>query len=286
MSEKRSVSTPLAFALLFGAGVLWSTGGVLIKWIDWHPIAIAGMRSIISAGILLGFIRRPKFNWSFAQVGGALCFTATVILFVTSTKLTTAANAILLQYTAPIYTALFAGWFLGERTSWRDWIATVVVLCGILIFFLDKLTLQGTWGSILAALSGITWAWLNLFMRKQKDSSPFESILLGHLFAGIIGLPFMFRSTPSPMGWLGLLLLGVFQMGISHFIYAIAIRRVRALDAVLILTIEPIFNPVLVFLIIGETPGMMALIGGAVVLAAVTTRSILQVRIKRNGLEA
>jgi drug/metabolite transporter (DMT)-like permease len=283
MSDTRAISTPTAVVLLFGAGILWSTGGALIKWIDWHPFAITGMRSLISAVILLGLIKKPRFNWSFAQVGGALCFTSTVILFVTSTKLTTAANAILLQYTAPIYTALFAGWFLGEHTSLYDWLATLVVFGGIALFFLDDLTLRGTWGSILAALSGITWAWLNLFMRKQKDGSPFESILIGHLIAGIVGIPFMFRSTPSLIGWTGLVLLGVFQMGISHFIYALAIRRVRALDAILILTIEPIFNPVLVFLLIGESPGRMAIVGGAVVLGAVTTRSVLHVRGRNRG---
>ena len=197
VSDKYSVSKPVAYMLLFGAGILWSTGGFVIKWIDWHPLAIAGMRSLISSIVLLGFIGKPRFNWSHAQVGGAISFTATVILFVTSTKLTTAANAIPLQYTAPIYIALFSGWFLGEHTRWYDWIATVVVLGGILLFFLERLSIQGTWGSVLAAFSGVTWAWLSLFLRKQKEGSTFESILLGHILTAIIGLPFMFGSSPS-----------------------------------------------------------------------------------------
>ena len=285
MSSRYSVSTPLAYVLLFGAGILWSTGGVLIKWIDWHPLAIAGVRSAIAAVVLSGFIRKPRFNWSFAQVGGAVCFAVTVILFVTSTKLTTAANAILLQYTAPIYTALFSGVFLKERVHWYDWLVTMVVFGGILLFFMDNLTLRGTWGSVLAIFSGVSWAWLGLFLRKQKDASPFESILLGHLLTCVIGLPFMFHSAPSAAGWLGLVLLGIFQMGISHFIYALAIRRVRALDAILVLTIEPVFNPIIVYILIGESPGRMAIVGGCVVLCAVTVRSILQVRKKRKRRE-
>jgi len=243
------------------------------------------MRSAIAAVVLSGFIRKPRFNWSFAQVGGAVCFAVTVILFVTSTKLTTAANAILLQYTAPIYTALFSGVFLKERVHWYDWLVTMVVFGGILLFFMDNLTLRGTWGSVLAIFSGISWAWLGLFLRKQKDASPFESILLGHLLTSVIGLPFMFHSAPSSAGWLGLVLLGIFQMGISHFIYALAIRRVRALDAILVLTIEPIFNPIIVYILIGESPGRMAIVGGCVVLSAVMVRSILQVRKKRKRRE-
>jgi drug/metabolite transporter (DMT)-like permease len=266
------------YLLLFGAGILWSTGGVLIKWIDWHPLAIAGMRSIISAVVLLGLIRKPKFNWSVPQVGGAIAFTATVLLFVTSTKLTTAANAILLQYTAPIYTALFAGGFLHERTEWYDWLAVVVVFGGIMLFFLDELSLRGTWGSILAALSGVSWAWVGLFLRKQRHGSPFESVLLGHIIAGLIGIPFMCKHVPASDVWLGLVMLGVFQMGLSYYMYARAIKRVRALDAMLVLTIEPVLNPMLVFLFIGEVPGRMALVGGGIVLCVVTARSIMQLR--------
>ncbi len=266
------------YLLLFGAGILWSTGGVLIKWIDWHPLAIAGMRSLISAVVLLGLIRKPRFNWSVPQVGGAIAFVATVVLFVTSTKLTTAANAILLQYTAPIYTAMFAGRFLHERTEWYDWLTVVVVFGGILLFFIDGLSLRGTWGSVLAVLSGVSWAWVGLFLRKQRHGSPFESVLLGHLLAGVIGVPFMFRSTPTPEGWLGLVLLGVFQMGLSYYMYALAIKRMRALDSMLVLTIEPVLNPVFVFLFIGEVPGRMALVGGGIVLCAVTARSIMRLR--------
>ena len=135
---------------LVAVAVLWSSGGVLIKLIEWNPLAIAGMRSAITAVLIMIVVRKPKFSFSSVQIGGAICFLGTVLCFVSATKLTTAANAILLQYTAPIYTALFAHRFLVEETSWVDWITIAVVLCGVALFFLDDLTLGGYYGNILA----------------------------------------------------------------------------------------------------------------------------------------
>ncbi len=274
MIKKTSSTTSLAFGFLVGANILWSSGGVLIKWVSWNPLAIAGVRSAISAVILLIFIGRPNFTWSFAQVGGALSFAATVILFVTATKLTTAANAILLQYTAPIYTALFSSWFLGERTVWYDWTTIFIVIGGIVLFFMDNLTIEGYWGNIIAVVCGITTAWMVLFLRKQKSGSPFESIVLGNIITAIIGSPFMWDSAPSIYGWVGLIFLGVFQLGFSFILYVIAIKQVTALDAVLVSTIEPILNPVWVFLFLNEAPGRMAILGGSVVFISVTVRCI------------
>ncbi|UCB44424.1 MAG: EamA family transporter [Spirochaetota bacterium] len=283
LSDK-TPGTPLAVMLLLGSAALWSTGGVLIKWIDWNPMAITGVRSAIASVVLLTFIGKPKITWSFAQLGGALSFTVTVFLFVSAIKLTTAANAVLLHYTTPIYTALFSSWFLKERTSPYDWLATAVVVGGVALFFFDKLEARGLWGNIMAISSGFTWAWLALFLRKQKSGSPFESILLGHWLTFIIGIPFMFRGGPSVQGWVGLALLGIFQLGISYVMYAYAIRKVKAIEAILIFAIEPVLNPILVFIIIGEMPGKMALFGAVIVLGAVTVRSIFH--IKRGNVDS
>jgi len=120
--------------LLVITAVLWSLGGLLIKLVDWNPLAIAGVRSAISASILLIYLKKPKFIWSRAQIGAALAYMVTVIFFVLATKMTTAANAILLQFTAPVYVALFSGWFLGERIKIIDWVAVFTVLGGITCF--------------------------------------------------------------------------------------------------------------------------------------------------------
>ncbi len=274
MSNDTRTHHPLSVISLVVTAVLWSSGGVLIKLIDWNPLAIAGMRSAIAAALIMIVVRKPKFHFSPVQIGGAISFSATVICFVSATKLTTAANAILLQYTAPVYTALFAWRFLGERTSWVDWATIAVVFGGVTLFFLDDLSRGGYIGNILALLAGVAHAWLGLFLRKQKDASPYESILLGNMLTAVIGLPFMLGASLSILDWTGLALLGVFQLGFSYILYAYAIKRVRALDAMLIFMIEPILSPIWVFLVVGESPGRWAIVGGAVVIISVTIRSI------------
>ena len=274
MSNDTRTHHPLSVISLVVTAVLWSSGGVLIKLIDWNPLAIAGMRSAIAAALIMIVVRKPKFHFSPVQIGGAISFSATVICFVSATKLTTAANAILLQYTAPVYTALFAWRFLGERTSWVDWATIAVVFGGVTLFFLDDLSRGGYIGNILALLAGVAHAWLGLFLRKQKDASPYESILLGNMLTAVIGLPFMLGASLSILDWTGLALLGVFQLGFSSILYAYAIKRVRALDAMLIFMIEPILSPIWVFLVVGESPGRWAIVGGAVVIISVTIRSI------------
>ena len=274
MSNDTRTHHPLSVISLVVTAVLWSSGGVLIKLIDWNPLAIAGMRSAIAAALIMIVVRKPKFHFSPIQIGGAISFSATVICFVSATKLTTAANAILLQYTAPVYTALFAWRFLGERTSWVDWATIAVVFGGVTLFFLDDLSRGGYIGNILALLAGVAHAWLGLFLRKQKDASPYESILLGNMLTAVIGLPFMLGASLSILDWTGLALLGVFQLGFSYILYAYAIKRVRALDAMLIFMIEPILSPIWVFLVVGESPGRWATVGGAVVIISVTIRSI------------
>jgi drug/metabolite transporter (DMT)-like permease len=264
-----------AISFVVVAAILWSSGGLLIKWISWNPIAIAGARSAIAALVLLVALRRPHLTWSSAQIGGAIAYTVTVILFVLANKLTTAANAILLQYTAPIYTALFGAWFLGERARRLDWITILVVIGGMVLFFLDDLATGGFWGNVCAISSGITFASFIVLMRKQKNESPLECVFLGNILTALIGFPFMFEEMPSASSWMGLVLLGVFQLGLSHALYAVAIKYVTALEAMLISVIEPILNPLWVFLIMGEAPGPWALVGGLIVLVSVTIRHVV-----------
>jgi len=264
-----------AIVFLALSAILWSFGGLFIKLVSWNPMAIAGLRSFIAVLVLLAYVRHPRFTWSFPQMGGAIAYAVTVTLFVLATKLTTAANAILLQYTAPIYVALLGAWFLGERAEWFDWIIILILIGGIALFFLDHLTVGNLLGNGFAILSGISFACLVLFLRKQKDESPIGSIILGNLLTGLVGLPFMFESMPGALSWAGLLFLGVVQLGLSYVLYSEAIKHSAALEAILIPGIEPILNPIWVFLILGEVPGKWALVGGAIVFVSVTTRSVI-----------
>jgi drug/metabolite transporter (DMT)-like permease len=220
-------------------------------------------------------LRRPHLTWSSAQIGGAIAYAVTVILFVLANKLTTAANAILLQYTSPIYVALFGAWFLGERATWLDWTTIFVVIVGMALFFLDDLAIGGFWGNVCAISSGVTFACFVLFMRKQKTDSPLESVFLGNILTALIGFPFMFEAMPSASSWVGLMLSGVLQLGLSHVLYSAAIKHVTALEAILISVIEPILNPLWVLLIMGEAPGPWAFLGGFIVLVSVTIRYVV-----------
>jgi drug/metabolite transporter (DMT)-like permease len=269
-----SKSTAIIFLLC--TAILWSTGGFLIKFIEWHPIAIASGRSIIAALIMWAYVKKPKFTWSNIQIMGAVAYAFTVILFVIANKLTTAANTILLQYTGPIYVALFSYWFLKEKITSIDWITILTVILGMTLFFIEKLSPDGILGNFIAILAGIAFAWLALCLRKQKDGSPLESLILGNILTAIIGLPFIIDTgIPSQQSMIALFVLGIFQLGIPYILYSKAVKYVSALDAVLIPILEPILNPLWVFLLLGESIGMWPMIGGAIIIVAITTRSIL-----------
>ncbi len=263
--------------LLLLAAILWSLGGVLIKSIDWHPMAIAGGRSAIAIPLMLACIGWPKFSFSRAQIGGAIGYALTVVLFVFATRMTTAANAIFLQYTAPIYVAVIGRWYLGERALRIDWLVIAVALGGIALFFLDRLTVSGFWGNIVALCSGLAFASVAIFLRKEKAGSPVTSIILGNVIVAVAGAPFMLQSSLGDGGVWRLLLLGTLQLGLPYVLYATAIKHVTALEATLIPLLEPVLNPLWVMLTLGERPGGWAMVGAALVLAAVLTRGAVMI---------
>ncbi len=270
---------PPIFLLL--AAILWSLGGVLIKSIDWHPMAIAGGRSAIAIPLMLACIGWPKFSFSRAQIGGAIGYALTVVLFVFATRMTTAANAIFLQYTAPIYVAVIGRWYLGERALRIDWLVIAVALGGIALFFLDRLTVSGFWGNIVALCSGLAFASVAIFLRKEKAGSPVTSIILGNVIVAVAGAPFMLQSSLGDGGVWRLLLLGTLQLGLPYVLYATAIKHVTALEATLIPLLEPVLNPLWVMLTLGERPGGWAMVGAALVLAAVLTRGAVMMTGRR-----
>jgi drug/metabolite transporter (DMT)-like permease len=264
-----------ALLLLAVTAILWSIGGLLIKNIHAHPLAIAGSRSAIAALIMLIYVKKPRFNWSFPQLAAAFAYSLTVISFVAANKYTTAANAILIQYTAPVYVALFGAWLLKEKPKPVDWATIAVVFGGMVLFFMDDLDTRGAFGNILAALSGVGFGLFPIFMRMQKDGSPIESVILGNLLTAIIGVPFLLSATPGVTGWLFLGILGTFQLGLSYILYSIAIKHVTALESSLITVIEPVLNPIWVCLFMGEVPGIFSILGGIIVLLAITLRCVV-----------
>ena len=269
------ISRTSAIVMFACTAILWSFGGLMIKMVSLNPIAIASIRSAIAAIMLLIIVGKPKFTWSLPQVGGAISYVLTVLLFVSATKMTTSANAILLQYSAPIYIVILGIWILKEKVNTLDIITTIFVFAGMALFFLDKLSSDNFLGNLMALLSGLSFAFIFIFMRMQKNGSTIETIMLGNIITAIVGIPFMFEKVPDTRSIIGLLLLGVFQLGLAYILYSIAIKRITAIDAILISCIEPILNPIWVFLVLGELPGHWALAGGSIVLVSVVIRNIL-----------
>jgi drug/metabolite transporter (DMT)-like permease len=280
--QRRASEAPRAqgSALLAVAAcaLLWSTGGLFVKLISWNPFAIAGVRSLIGGLVILLFLRRPRFTWSFAQIAGAVCYAGCMILFVSANKLTTAANAILLQYTAPLYAAVLGWIILKEKANALDWVTMAVVVGGMVLFFMDSLTLGGMQGNLLAILSGMFFAGAMVSFRAQKEGSSLESILLSHAITLVISIPFLWQGAPSLAGWGALAFLGIFQIGLSSILLTYGVKHVTAVQTLLTAVLEPLFNPVWVFLVLGERPGPRALVGGAIILVAVTLRSVFSLR--------
>ena len=263
-----------AVVLLVLCAVLWSTGGVLIKWLPGPAFAIAGVRSAIAAIVLLLALREWPRRWSWWLVSGALAGAASMLGFVVATKLTTAANAIFLVYTAPLYVALLSPWVLHEPIRRGDWLTLLLAVLGLGCFSVEQLTLAGWVGNGWALGSGLATAWLVVCLRKHAATSPLAILVLANLLVAIVGVPFLEVARLAPVHWVILLVAGVVQLGVSTVWYGKAIAHVRAIEAILIPMIEPVLNPVWVWLLVGEVPSGWALLGGAIVVGAVTARGL------------
>jgi drug/metabolite transporter (DMT)-like permease len=254
---------------------MFSSGGLVIKLITISPQAVVGVRGAVAAMIIGMFMRKAHFRWSLSQIGGAVALGATQFFFVLATTQTTAANAIFIQYTAPIYVAIFGIGYLNEKLKWLDGLSIIAVLAGLALFFWGNLDATALQGNINAVISGITYAWFILFLRRQKDTSTIETVFLGNVFIAVIFMLFIFFDNPTSNDWLALGFLGVLQLGIPFVLMSISIRYLTAVEAILIQALEPIMNPVWVFLVIGEKPSSFALLGGFIVMIAVTLRAVL-----------
>lgn len=274
ISSSKNNFVPLSLLIL--TSLLWSTGGVLIKLIELNPIVIAGFRSLFACIVFLPFVGNPfRIKLNKSKLLCAIFYAGNVILIVMATKYTASANAILLQYTAPIYVTLFSKIFLKEDVSKREYITVAGVLAGIAIFTYDGLTNEGMIGNILAMIAGIFFAGVILLTKKLHTSSSFEPLFLGNILAAIICSPFFFKENMTINDLCMLLVLGIFQIGIPYVLYVFAIKYISAVQASLTTTLEPILNPVWVFLTTGESPSTISLIGGIIVILFITFNYII-----------
>jgi DME family drug/metabolite transporter len=246
-------------------------------------MAIAGYRSLFALPVLLlavgldlpevarALLRRPAV-WM-----AAFAYAWTVTLFVLANRMTLSANAILLQYTGPLWVVVLSGPLLGERVRPRDLVAVVVGLAGLILVSLEGLA-AGRWrGDLLAILSGIGFGGIPLLLRlEQHDEGPFTrqapafSFALGSIMTVLVTAPWMVRQGPANAGtWAVLVGLGVVQIGAAYSLFGAGTRDLRAVEASLVTMAEPVLNPIWVAIVTREIPGPGAILGGLAILVAV-----------------
>lgn len=270
------------FALVLAA-LLWGLAGVCVKSISWSPISLIAARSLISLIILFVFKRSIKLDFSLKNILGAVCASATGILYVFSIKLTTAGTAIVLQYVAPILVFLFSVIFKGRKARLIEALITLAVFLGILLSFIDSLDPTRILGNVLGLASGFTFAAQIIIMNDENTNSQ-DSLILSCIIAFLFALPFLFFDKTvsfdaTNLVWV--LVLGIFQYGLANVMFSIGIDKVPDVEASLILTIEPIFNPIPVAILCHEKMGFWAIIGAIDVIVFVTLYALLP-KIQKN----
>ena len=270
-----------SYTILIIAALMWSLGGLFIKLVNLNPMAITGIRSLGAAVVLLIYIKKPKLYWNRYFFAGVLAYSMMVILYVISIRLTTAANAIFLEFTAPIYVVAFSYFLLNERINRFDIFAMVIIFLGMGLFFMDELSFYGFWGNILALLAGVCLALVTVLIRKEKESA-FEIVFFGNALTTIICLPFIIEgfSSTTQVDWFIIFGLGIFQLGIPYLLYTTALKYVSALDAILVGMLEPVFNPIWVYIFVGEAMGEWAFIGAALVIIGTLGRVIIKQKLE------
>ena len=270
-----------SYTILIIAALMWSLGGLFIKLVNLNPMAITGIRSLGAAVVLLIYIKKPKLYWNRYFFTGVLAYSMMVILYVISIRLTTAANAIFLEFTAPLYVVVFGYFLLNERINRFDIFAMVIIFLGMGLFFMDELSFYGFWGNILALLAGVCLALVTVLIRKEKESA-FEIVFFGNALTTIICLPFIIQgfSSTTQVDWFIIFGLGIFQLGIPYLLYTTALKYVSALDAILVGMLEPVFNPIWVYIFVGEAMGEWALIGAALVIIGTLGRVIIKQKLE------
>jgi drug/metabolite transporter (DMT)-like permease len=255
-------------------------------------MVIAGSRSFFAALFLLALrlffpLRKNKTN-SKAVILKALIkdapalgacglgYAATMILFVIANKLTASANAIMLQYTAPVWAALLGWIFLRERPRPEHWGAMVFVGLGMFFVFRGGLAAGSFLGDILALASGVLFAANPVILRAREDKNPADIMLFSHITCALVSVPFFFLYPPTPGAkyFLSVIYMGIFQLGMASALFAYGIRRIPAVQAMLTATIEPVLNPVWVLLALGEKPALSVIVGGGIIIIAVVFSSI------------
>lgn len=280
MSEARTSAINPVY-LVVAAVLLWSTGGLLIKLTTIDAYQVTFFRSLLAAVTVAVLTRRDGLRVNAFGVLTSVIYALLLFLFVWATKKTTAANAIFLQYTAPIYILVLGPFVIGEKFHWRDLLTVAVVLAGMSLFFVGKLNLEDYQGNTAALLSGIFLGLYIMLLRHHRADglNPAVAVIYGNLLLAVVNAPSGISAIPTMtfLDWFAVTFLGIFQIGISYILFIKGVRGgTRPLDASLIGFIEPLLNPVWVFIFVGERPSQWAILGGGVIIAAIAIHTLRQ----------
>lgn len=268
-SERRGI------LLVSAAALLWSTGGIGIKFLTEPPLKIAFYRSAAAALALLLLFRPRTWRWTPAFLIGIGSYAACLTTFVVATKWTSAANAIFLQYCGVVWVLLFSPLVLKEPFRKRDAIAIAVAFCGMLLFFVGRFESRGFAGEISALASSVFFAILVLALRRERGSGAEAVVTYGNVLAALALFPWVRGDlSVTAVSAAVLTFLGVVQIAGAYALFVHGLRHVTATQASLVGMLEPIANPVWVFLFLGERPGALSLLGGAIVLGAIGWRTL------------
>ena len=261
---------------VFLTALLWSSGGLFIKLVTLSPMQISFFRCLIAAIVFAVLFREKILKLNPLALLNSFSYAAVLILFVIATKTTTAANAIFLQSTAPIYVLIFEP--ILTKTKWEKINIITIAVCflGMILFFMGDLTPGDIKGNIAALLAGVAFAAFFLGMKKNDKQYGEASIFYGNIIVALICTPFVteIRELSFNNLWM-LLFLGVFQIAFAYALFSYGLKKILAVEASIISMLEPVLNPVWVFIGYGEVPSVYAIIGGLIIISAITIRTLL-----------
>lgn len=273
---------------MLAAALLWSTGGLFIKWTKLSGLELSFYRSFFAVITVAIFTRKEGFGLNRLTAVASVLYAVLLVLFVLATKQTTAANAIFLQYTAPVYLLILEPLIYKEKFRGRDLITVLVCLGGMTLFFVGQLRPQDVAGNLMALASGLCFALYFLLLRhsKARAVNRASSVIYGNLLAVVVLAPVGLAALDKIdlRDAFSFVYLGVVQLGLAYTLFTLAMARgVRSLDAGIIGYIEPVLNPVWVFLAIGERPSKWALVGGTIIITVVFLHTVRDAREKRRA---
>lgn len=263
---------------IFLSAICFSLGGLFTKLLPWQALSIGSGRCILSTLVLLIFAKLTKHRFVFNKtvLFGGLCLCATVTTYVIANKMTTVANAIVLQYSAPVFILLFSFLIFHKKPNKLELMSCIAVFLGIGLFFLDALDTGGMAGNLVALSSGFFYAFVCM-MNSFKEADPMSSMLIGHSLSALIGFPSLIQETAfTPATITCILVLGVFQLGLGYVFFTEGLKTTPPISVSLISTVEPILNPILVAVFYGETVTLLSLLGAMIVIFTVSFYNIKQ----------